>query len=98
MRPRRRRTPPLLNIIGLECKVVLHSDPSLVGVEGVIIDETKNTIRVLDKSSRRVKTILKKDGLFLIKLPSGREVYISGEELVGTLPERVRRRVRRVWM
>ncbi len=76
-------------LIGLRVKVVSHSDPSVVGVEGVVIDETKNTL-VVEADGKR-KRILKLYGIFEFVLPSGVKVRVDGTEILGRPEDRLKR-------
>ncbi|MAF99257.1 MAG: ribonuclease P [Nanoarchaeota archaeon] len=68
-------------LIGKQVKIVQSSNPSDVAIEGIIVDETKNTIKI--KQEKMTKTIMKKnvtieldgkliDGKTLLKRPEER--------------------------
>lgn len=80
-------------LIGLRIKVAESSDPTLVGLEGRVVDETKNTLVI--ETEEGFKRILKKIARFRFKLPSGEIVEIEGRILVGRPEERIRKKVRR---
>ena len=83
-------------LIGLKARVLLHADPSLKGVEGEVVQETKKAM-IIKKSSGDKVTILKLYGLFILEDRSGFSVVVRGEDIYGTLLERLRRlRKRRV--
>ncbi len=75
-------------LIGLYVKVLKHDDPSLIGVEGIIVDETKNTLKI--RIDNKTKTILKKGALLLFKLSDKVEVLVNGEQILGRPEERLK--------
>lgn len=77
-------------LVGLEAKVLNHPDPSLRGLRGRIVRETKNTL-VLETSDGSLKTVLKPNALFLLRLPGGEWVLVRGEKIRGLQPDRLRR-------
>lgn len=52
--------------IGLEVEVVNAPNPSLIGLEGRVIDETLNTLRIMNEKG--IKIIPKKDIVFKFKV------------------------------
>lgn len=86
------RNLPYHELIGLEVTVVSHSDPSLIGVRGKIVDEGANTLRVAVKGGTKVITVLKRYGAFELVLPeSGKKVILDGTEIVGRPEDRLKR-------
>ncbi len=79
-------------LIGLEVEVLNHPDPSVIGVKGIIVWETKRTLIVSSRGKHLV--ILKTGGLFRFKLPHGELVELRGDHLMGTPIERARRILR----
>ncbi|MCS7099502.1 MAG: ribonuclease P protein component 1 [Sulfolobales archaeon] len=76
-------------LIGLEVRVVDHSDKGLVGLSGRVVWETKNVL-VIESSGREVK-VPKNFAVFSFKLPSsGSLVTVSGEEILSVPEERVK--------
>ncbi len=75
-------------LIGLYVKVLRHNDSSLVGLEGIVIDETKNTLKL--RIDNKTKTILKKGALLLFKLSDKVEVLVNGEQILGRPEERLK--------
>lgn len=78
-------------LIGLRAKVVESSNPSLLGIEGVIVDETKNMI-VIDTGTKEVK-IPKLNAKFHFFLPKVK-VEVSGRLLVGRPEDRIKKTFR----
>jgi len=62
-------------LIGLDVKIVKSTDPSWVGKEGQIIDETKNTFLIKIKDQE--KTIAKKTSVFEFKY-NDKKITIPG--------------------
>ncbi len=78
-------------LLGKKVKVIESTDPGKIGIEGVVIDETKN-ILVL-KTEKGVKKIPKAECTFLIE--AGKRIYkVSGKLLVGRPEERIRKGLR----
>jgi ribonuclease P protein subunit POP4 len=76
-------------IIGLDAKIVESTDPTLQGVSGTIVFETKNTISIRTDSS--VKQIAKKAAKKIeIKTDSG-VCFISGSSMIGRAEDRISR-------
>ncbi|MEB2793431.1 MAG: ribonuclease P protein component 1 [Caldisphaeraceae archaeon] len=80
-------------LIGLHLVVLRHLDPSLEGIKGKVLYETKYTIKVWDGTKE--KTILKSGARFLFYLPDGREVIVDGERIVGAPEERAKKYMRK---
>lgn len=76
-------------IIGLDIKIVESTDPTLNGVSGSIVFETRNTISIRTDSS--VKQIAKKAATKIeIRMHSG-VCFISGSSLIGRPEDRTSR-------
>ncbi|NPA97337.1 MAG: ribonuclease P protein subunit [Crenarchaeota archaeon] len=76
-------------LIGLKVRIVSHSDPTLVGLEGIIVDETRSTL-LIDCGGRR-KRVLKLYGIFEFTLPNGKRVSLDGSEILGRPEDRLKR-------
>lgn len=76
-------------LIGLEAKIVESTDPSLAGVKGTIVFETKNTltIRTGDKQRQIAKSAAKK---IEIATQTG-ACFISGSSMIARPEDRVSR-------
>jgi ribonuclease P protein subunit POP4 len=90
-------TPAILQheFIGLKVKVVKSTNPNNVGIEGTIIDETRNTFKVQHED--HMKMLIKKENMFHFMWPDGTVLEIDGKMVVGRPEERVKKRVRRLW-
>jgi len=83
------RTPenlPKHELIGLNVEVEEHSDENIEGLEGTVVDETKNML-VID--GRKVS---KKDGVFVFELADHR-VRINGKVIHKRPEDRVKMRL-----
>jgi ribonuclease P protein subunit POP4 len=75
-------------LIGLECEVVAASDPSLVNLRGVVVDESRNML-TLEVSGRR-KRIPKAIARFRFRV--GRQVLeVEGRALLARPEDRIKR-------
>jgi ribonuclease P protein subunit POP4 len=85
-------------LIGLNIEIIQSTDKQMIGLHGLVVDETKNLL-VIDSSktaSKRVK-IPKKDCVFRFSLPSGEQVDVDGN-LLNLKPEnRLKNIMRKRW-
>ncbi len=79
-------------LIGLRAKVAESRDPGLVGVSGVITDETKNTITL--KGPKGSKKVAKEQVTLSIHTDSGDELLVNGSLLLGRPEERIKKKIR----
>jgi len=82
-------------LIGLKVKVVKSSQPGYVGMEGKMIDETRNTITILHKNKKKI--VIKNTAVFNFTMPDGTIVEIDGKTIVGRPENRIKKRVKRLW-
>jgi len=80
-------------LIGLTLRVTEATDPSVKGVKGAVVDETKNTLKVLAAGGSLV--IPKNIATFRFNLPNGVLVDVDGKRLVARPESRLKTRVRR---
>ena len=81
--------------IGLKAKVVKCTNPDCEGIEGKVIDETRNTF-LLEKNGIE-KRVIKETSVFHFTYPDGTVVEISGKLLVGRPEDRIKKVMRRRW-
>ena len=81
--------------IGLEAKGVKSSNPTVVGIAGKVVDETRNTFTILQDDNRKV--VAKDTSVFDFVMPDGTVVEIDGKVLIGRSEDRIKRRPRRLW-
>ncbi len=82
--------------IGLRAKVARSTNPYYKKVSGRVIDETRNTIVILNDKGER-KVIVKGEAVFHFTLQDGTVVEVEGKAIIGRPEDRVKRRVRRLW-
>ncbi len=80
-------------LIGLTVRVTQAADPSVNGIRGTVVDETKNMLKIL--ASERTLMIPKEIATFRFNLPSGIRVDVDGDRLVARPESRLKTRVRR---
>ena len=74
-------------IIGKHVRVCLATNPSLIGMQGMVVDETKHTLLV--KTERGTKRVLKE--LVTLELPK-EGIRIKGSLLKGRPEERIKKK------
>lgn len=72
-------------LIGCEAEVISSKNTSLVGLKGKIVDETKNTFKLLTKD-QSFKTVMKKDNVFSMD-----GMRIDGSRIVKRIEDRIKR-------
>lgn len=75
--------------IGNRVKIIYSSNPILIGVEGIILGDTKNTL-VIKKDNGRIIRVGKKGCIFEIYI-NDRVVRVAGEDLMGDYIRRLSR-------
>lgn len=79
-------------LIGLDAKVVDSTNPSVVGIRGRVVDETRNTLVLESDGERR---ILKASCTFTFKLTGEQKVKVHGHLLLGRPEDRIPKRRKR---
>ena len=74
-------------LIGLRVEIVRSEDPGLLGVAGVVVDETRNTL-LIDAAGRE-KRIAKQGSRFRFDVPGGAEV--EGDEIRFRPEDRIKK-------
>jgi len=82
--------------IGLKLKVVKSTNPSCIGLSGRVIDETKNTFKILCKNGKE-KILIKENCVFHFTLPDKTVIEVDGKVLIGRPEDRVKKIIRRRW-
>ena len=90
-------TPDIIRheFIGTEGKIAKSPHADYVGLNGTVIDETKNTFTLLHKG--KAKSVVKNSAVFNFKFSDGTIVEIDGKLLVGRPEDRVKKTVKRLW-
>ena len=80
--------------IGLNVHVIGKNNKSL-NLQGTIIDETKNTIKIegMDNIERIVP---KKDSIFIFEIPNGEKIEIDGNILSIRPEDRIKKRFKKI--
>lgn len=82
-------------LIGLRAKIVKSTHPGYVGIEGMIVDETMKTLRIMQND--KIKTVPKKCVIIHFTLPDGSIVEVDGKVIMGRPEDRVKKKFRRRW-
>ncbi|MEM2869367.1 MAG: ribonuclease P protein subunit [Thermoplasmata archaeon] len=77
-------------LIGLRVVVRRSPDPSVEGMEGRVVDETRNTL-VIDTGERGRRRVAKEGSAFLFTLPDGGMVEVEGRRIRFRPEDRVKR-------
>ena len=80
--------------IGLNVHVTSLKNKSL-NLNGTIIDETKNTIKIEDENNCE-KIIPKRGSMFLFELPNGEKIEIDGNILSIRPEDRIKKRFKKI--
>jgi ribonuclease P protein subunit POP4 len=84
-------TLPRHELIGLQVRVVESNDPTLVGCEGEIVMETKNTLTIAEGDRAKTRQVPKAVATFEFALPNGEYVTVTGERLLARPARRTER-------
>lgn len=94
-------TLPRHELIGLQVRVVESNDPTLIGCEGEIVMETKNTLSIEEtnvdgvenEEGTRIRTrdVPKAVATFEFALPDGEYVTVTGERVLARPARRTER-------
>ena len=68
-------------LISLRITVTRSSNPSHEGINGVVVDETKNTLVIADGSKKR--RIPKEGATYVFTMPDGTFIEVEGRRLLG---------------
>ena len=75
-------------IIGCNAEIIASSNPTLVGIKGTILDETRNMIVIKTDEGR--KNIIKNTVTMMID-----GIKVNGTELIGAVDERIKKKVKK---
>ncbi|MDM7913005.1 MAG: ribonuclease P protein subunit [Methanotrichaceae archaeon] len=78
-------------LIGIGVMVEESTNPSLTGLSGKIVDETRNTF--LLETERGIKRIPKSNTSLIFTLPDGRRVRVAGSILISQPENRISKRM-----
>jgi ribonuclease P protein subunit POP4 len=80
-------------LIGLPVRVTHSSNPAHMGIEGKVIDETKNMLMISDGVKK--KWIQKYAAVYCFSLPDKSTVEVRGEEILGRPVKRLKKSSKR---
>ena len=80
--------------IGLKVHATSLKNKSL-NLNGTIIDETKNTIKIEDENNYE-KVIPKRGSIFVFELPNGEKIEINGTILSIRPEDRIKKRFKKI--
>jgi RNase P/RNase MRP subunit p29 len=81
--------------IGRELTITKSHDPTLLGLSGIVRDETRNTLQV--ESDGRLLTIPKTGTVFNLKSENGQIFTIVGDEVSFRPEDRIKKGLARQW-
>ncbi|MEM4717822.1 MAG: ribonuclease P protein subunit [Desulfurococcaceae archaeon] len=77
-------------LIGLKIRILQYPDEKVVGLEGIVVDETLK-ILVIEKADKSVIKVFKANGIFEFTLPNGEKVIIKGIDMIGRPWDRLKK-------
>ncbi len=81
--------------IGRHAEVATNTQSTDVNLQGLVVDETRNTFVVVAHGKR--KSVVKESAVFRFQLPNHAVVEIQGKLLVGRPEDRLKKRIKRLW-
>ena len=90
-------TPDIIRheFIGTKGKITQSRHADYVGINGEVVNETKNTFAILHAG--KTKSVIKNSAVFQFKFSDGTAVEIDGKLLVGRPEDRLKKSVKRLW-
>jgi ribonuclease P protein subunit POP4 len=79
-------------LTGLAVKVVESANPSSVGIEGRVVDESRNTLTI--ETARGNRNLIKDQCVFSFLLPTGERVRVDGRLLVARPEDRIKKKLK----
>ena len=76
-------------LIGLQVRILRSLNPAFENLRGVVVEETSRTLLI--SSRGRYLRVPKQGSLFVFLLPSGEEVLVEGDNILGDPAERSKR-------
>lgn len=80
-------------LIGLSVKIKDSTNKSHIGMEGCVIDESYNMLKIETKKGE--KMIPKSTSVFIFQLPDKTKVEVDGKILVGRPEDRIKKKLPR---
>ena len=82
-------------LIGIPVKVVSSTHEGFIGIEGKVVDETKNTIRIETDSAEKI--VPKEVATFHFYLPDGNIVELECKIIIARPEDRIKKKFRKFW-
>lgn len=80
--------------IGLTVEIIDSNHEGFIGIKGIIIDETRNTIKV---DTGKYEKLVPKEGVtFLFTLPQGEKVSIDGKVIIARPEDRIKKKFKKI--
>lgn len=76
------------NLVGLNVEVSSSTDPTQIGIRGIVIDETTNLL-IISTADNKIKKIPKKNCIFTFFIPD--PVVVRGKDIAYSPAERLKR-------
>ncbi len=80
-------------LIGLYVTVNRSKNESHVGIKGIVVDETKNLLKI--ESRDKIKKIPKKTSEFIFTIPTGKKVKVDGIKIYARPEDRIKLKVKK---
>jgi ribonuclease P protein subunit POP4 len=80
--------------IGLLVEVTKSNHNEFIGLKGIVIDETRNTIKIDTGSIEKI--IPKASVTFLFELPTNEKVSIEGKVIVARPEDRIKKNYKKI--
>ena len=81
-------------LIGLKVKVLESFSKPHIGIEGLVIHETLNTLVVQTSTSK--KRVPKRNSKFEFTLPDGKKIIVYGDEILNRPENRLKYGIRKL--
>jgi len=81
-------------LIGLKVKIATSADKTQKGLQGTVIDETYNMLKIEVKEGRELKekALSKQNNVFIFTLPNKVKVQVDGKLLVSRPEDRIKKK------
>jgi len=81
--------------VGTQANVVRNTNRNSIGIHGRVIDESKNTLSILDGGTKKI--VMKANSVFHFTFQDKTVVEIEGKLLMGRPEDRLKKSIRRLW-
>lgn len=80
-------------LIGLEVEIADSTNKFQVGLKGLVVDETKNTLAI--ETEKGMKKIQKKGSTLIFKISSEKKVKVNGNKIAVRPEDRLKLKVKK---